>query len=84
MGCNCKETAKKAGKHSDDGSALELVTGLEKIFVFLGRIFLSILVLGVIIVILPVFLLYIVITTIIGREKRINLRRIVKFNEKRK
>lgn len=84
MGCNCKKTAVNAGKYSDDGSGVEIVRGLKKIPVFLLRALLVILASGLIIVILPFFLLWIMFRMIIGKEIRVNLSKILKFNGERK
>lgn len=84
MGCNCKKTAANAGKYSDDGSGVEIVRGLKKIPVFLLRALLVILASGLIIVILPFFLLWIMFRMIIGKEIKVNLSKILKFNGERK
>lgn len=81
MACNCKKTAEIAGKYSDDGNGLEIVKGFGKIPVFLLRTLLTILAVSLIIVILPFFLLWIVFRMIIGKDVKINLRKLLKLNE---
>lgn len=84
MACNCKKTAENAGKYSDDGTALEVVKGLKRIPIFLLRVITTILAVSLIIVILPFFLLWIMFHMIIGKEVKINLRKVLMLNEKRK
>lgn len=84
MGCNCKKTAENAGKYSDDGNGLEIVRGFGKIPVFLLRIILTILAVSLIIVILPFFLLWITFRMIMGKDVKINLRKLLRFNAERK
>ena len=81
MACNCKKTAETAGKYSDDGNGLETVKGFGKIPVFLLRTLLTILAVSLIIVILPFFLLWIAFRMIIGKDVKINLRKLLKSNE---
>lgn len=83
MGCNCKKTAENAGKYSDDGSGVEVIKGLGRIPIFLLRALLTILAVSLIIVILPFFLLWITFRMIIGKDVKINLRKLLKFNEER-
>lgn len=85
MACKCKETALTAGKYSDNGeSGLNVVTGIQRIPAFFNRIFLTVFVFLLVIVIMPFLLLYVFVNTAIGRETNINLRKILKPNAKRK
>ena len=83
MACNCKKTAENAGKYSDDGQATELVKGLNKIPVLLLRTLLTILAVSLIIVILPFFLIFVTFRMILGKEVKINLRKLLNFNAER-
>lgn len=83
MGCNCKKTAENAGKYSDDGIGVEVVKGLGRIPIFLLRALLTILAVSLIIVILPFFLLWITFRMIIGKDVKINLRKLLRINEER-
>ena len=78
MACNCKETAKNAGKYSDDGIGLYVIEGVEKVLVFLLRILTVLLALSLIIVILPFFLVYIAFMMILGKKVKINLEKLIK------
>ena len=80
MACNCKQKAVEAGKYSDDWNVLERVNGMEKIFVFLARLLLTISSLGLIIVILPFFLVYVIVSMILGKGIKVNLAKILKFS----
>lgn len=85
MACNCKKTAEKAGKYSDNQEkGVEEINGSQRLVVILMRIILTILATGVIIVILPFMILYILICMIVGKEIRFNLGKILNFNAKRK
>ena len=84
MACNCKNTAEKAGNYSDEGqSGVEVVKGIKRIPLFILRLFVAILASGLIIIILPFFILYIILCMILGKEIKINLSKILSSNAKR-
>lgn len=79
MGCNCKKTAEKAGKYSNDGSSgLEMVHGIESVFMFLLRVIVSILAISLIIIIFPFIIVWVIVGSITGKGIRINLKKLFK------
>lgn len=85
MGCNCKKTSDASAKYSDDGKTpLKRLSGISLVLAFVGKLFISILAFGLIIVILPFFLLYVFFCIITGKGIRINLNKLFRINAKRK
>ena len=80
MACNCKKTAENAAKYSDDGKTVDISQGISKISVFILRLLTVVLAAGLIIVILPFFLAYVLFCMIIGREIRLDMTKMFKRN----
>lgn len=76
MGCNCKNTSEKARKYSDDGKpVLKHLGWIGSVFVIITRVIITILTFGVIIIIIPFFLLYMAFCMVTGKGININLNR---------
>ena len=81
MGCNCKETAKKVQKYTDD-ETMEELRGTEKAAMCISKFFIAILLFVILIITAPVLMLYSVFAVMTG--KSINLGKLFKKHGKRK
>lgn len=81
MGCNCKDTARKARKYTDDETIRE-THGTEKVAMMISKIFIVILLFVVLIIAAPVLIMYSVFAAVTGRS--INLGKFFKKHGKRK
>lgn len=84
MGCKCKEKYAKVAQYSDEKEPFKNFNFLDKILVFLGRIVMAILMLVLIIIIVPLFLVYLIISYLLGKEVIINLDKLTKYITKHK
>lgn len=81
MGCNCKDTAKRASKYTNEETIRE-VHGPEKAAMVISKIFIVIFTILVLIIVTPILILYIIYLLVTG--KNINLSKIFKRHGKRK
>lgn len=81
MGCNCKKTAEKAQKYTDEETIRE-VHGVEKVAMFISKFFIVILLLVILIIAVPVIIPYSIFAVITGRS--INIGKLFKKHGKRK
>ena len=81
MGCNCKKTAEKARKYTDDETIRE-VHGTEKVAMFISKFFIVILLFVILIIAAPVLIIYSVFAVVTGRS--INIGKLLKKHGKRK
>lgn len=80
MGCNCKDTAKKARKYTDDETIKE-THGAERAAMFISKFFIVILLFVILIIAAPVLIGYAVFAAVTGRS--INLGKLFKKHGKR-
>lgn len=81
MGCNCKNTAKKAQKYTDEETIRE-VHGTEKAAMFISKFFIVILLFVILIIAAPVIIFYAIFALVTG--KSINIGKLLKKHGKRK
>lgn len=81
MGCNCKDTARRARKYTDE-ETLEKVQGAEKAAMLISKIFTVIFLFIILIVVSPVLILYLIFAGATG--KKINIGNLLKKHGKRK
>lgn len=81
MGCNCKKTAEKARKYTDDETIRE-VRGAERMAMFISKFFIVILLFVILIIAAPVLIIYSVFAVVTGRS--INIGKLLKKHGKRK
>lgn len=79
MGCPCKEKYAKIAKYSEDEEVFKSFNIFEKILAFFGRLLMVILIAALIIIILPLFLLYMIFCYLIGKEVVINLSKFTEY-----
>lgn len=84
MGCACKEKYNNIAKYSDDKEPFKKFNFFETILMFLGRLFMVILITALIIIILPLFLIYMLICFLLGKEVIINLKKLTSYISKHK
>lgn len=81
MGCNCKKTAEKAQKYTDEETIRE-VHGAEKTAMFISKFFIVILLFVILIIAAPILIIYSIFAVVTGRS--INLGKLFKKHGKRK
>lgn len=81
MGCNCKKTAEKAQKYTDEETIRE-VHGTEKAAMFISKIFIVILLFVILIIAAPFLIVYAIFAAITGRS--INIGKLLRKHGKRK
>jgi ABC-type bacteriocin/lantibiotic exporter with double-glycine peptidase domain len=81
MGCNCKKTAEKASKYTDEETVRE-VHGTEKAAMFISKIFIVILLFVILIIAVPLIMVYFIFVIFTGRS--INIGKLFKRHGKRK
>lgn len=81
MGCNCKDTAKKARKYTDDETIKE-THGTEKVAMIIGKIFIVILLFVILIIAAPVLVAYAIYAVVTGNS--INIGKLFNRHGKRK
>lgn len=81
MGCNCKKTAEKAQKYTDEETIRE-VHGAEKAAMVISKFFIVFLLLIILIIAVPVIIPYSIFAVITGRS--INIGKLFKKHGKRK
>jgi uncharacterized protein YqhQ len=84
MGCKCKEKYADVAKYSDEKEPFKKFNFLETIFMFLGRIVMAILMAALIIIILPLFLIYILVCYLFGKNVILNLNKLIRYMSKHK
>lgn len=72
MGCNCKKTAENASKYTDD-ETFEVVKGIKKVTMVLGKIIIAILLFLILIVTCPFIIVYCMICLIVGKPMKLGL-----------
>lgn len=84
MGCKCKEKYANIAKYSDDGEPFKKFNIIENILMFLGRIIMAILVAVLIIIIVPLFLVYMIVCYLFDKSPIINLDKLTRYISKHK
>ena len=84
MGCKCKEKYSDIAKYSDEKEPYRNFKFLEAIFMFLGRILMAIFVAALIIIILPLFLIYMIICYLLGKDVILNLNKMTRYMSRHK
>lgn len=84
MGCACKEKYSKIAKYSDDKTPYKKYNILETILLFFGRMVMGIFIAALIIIILPLFLIYMFICFLLGKEVIINMKKLTGYLSKHK
>lgn len=79
MGCACKQKYSKIAEYSDEKEIFKKFNFFEHILTFLGRLFMVILMTVLIIIILPLFLAYILVCYLIGKDVRINMKKMMEY-----
>lgn len=80
MGCNCKDTARRARKYADE-ETLEEIQGTEKAAIIISKIFTVIFLFIILIIVSPVLILYLLFAGVTG--KKINIGNLLKKHGKR-
>ncbi len=80
MGCNCKKTAEKAQKYTDEETIRE-VHGAERAAMFISKFFIVILLLVILIIAVPILIVYSVFAAVTGRS--INIGKLLRKHGKR-
>lgn len=81
MGCNCKETAKKAQKYTDDETISE-VHGAERAAMMINKFFIVILLFIILIIVAPILIVYAIFAAVTGKDIKIG--KFLKKHGKRK
>lgn len=81
MGCNCKDTARRARKYTDEETIRE-VHGTEKAAMVINKIFTVIFLFIILIIVSPALIIYLLFAGITGRK--INIGKLFKKHGKRK
>lgn len=82
MGCNCKQTAKKVQKYTDE-ETVENLKGVKKIRFKLRYLITIVLVMLVFIIMIPFGIIYGIVHILKGEKIKINISKIIKiFNVK--
>lgn len=80
MGCNCKKTAEKVQKYTDEETIRE-VHGAERAAMFISKFFIVILLLVILIIAAPILIVYSVFAAVTGRS--INIGKLLRKHGKR-
>lgn len=81
MGCKCHNDSKKISKYTDGNEQpLEPLRGLRKVGVVAVRIVIGILLFAIIIAVAPFIVIYLIINLLLGRETKINLKKLFRLN----
>ena len=84
MGCKCKERYADVAKYSDDKEPFRNFNFLESILMFLGKLVMAIFIAALIIIILPLFLIYMIVCYLLGKDVIINLNKMMRYMSRHK
>lgn len=85
MGCKCKEkTYRNVKKYSDEGgTVLQAKKGVKKMMTIFLRLIIGIFLIAIVIIALPFFVVYIVVRIVLGKDVKIDIKKLFRLNERK-
>jgi len=85
MGCKCKEkTYRNVKKYSDEGgTVLQTKKGVKKMMSIFLRFIIGIFLIAIVIIALPFFVVYIVVRIVLGKDVKIDIKKLFRLNERK-